>query len=80
MYSTLKRCPGLLAWDKLGKRIALDTALGLNYLHARCPPKHWLWSGSLPPCGAPPCRLLLAGGPYALPVRTCESHFWQPVC
>ena len=36
VYSTLKRCPGLLAWDKLGKRIALDTALGLNYLHSRC--------------------------------------------
>ena len=38
MYSTLKRCPGLLAWDKLGKRIALDTALGLNYLHSRSAP------------------------------------------
>ena len=36
MYSTLKRCPELLAWDKLGRRIALDVALGLNYLHSRC--------------------------------------------
>ena len=36
MYSMLKRCPELLAWTKLGKRIALDVALGLNYLHSRC--------------------------------------------
>ena len=35
MYSTLKRCPELLSWDKLGRRIALDVALGLNYLHSR---------------------------------------------
>ena len=35
VYSTLKRCPELLAWDKLGRRIALDVALGLNYLHSR---------------------------------------------
>lgn len=35
MYSMLKRCPELLAWTKLGRRIALDVALGLNYLHSR---------------------------------------------
>ena len=35
VYSTLKRCPELLSWDKLGRRIALDVALGLNYLHSR---------------------------------------------
>ena len=35
MYSMLKRAPELLAWNKLGKRIALDVALGLNYLHSR---------------------------------------------
>ncbi|KAK9805390.1 hypothetical protein WJX73_010301 [Symbiochloris irregularis] len=37
MYSMLKRAPELLAWNKLGKRIALDVALGLNYLHSRRP-------------------------------------------
>ena len=37
MYSMLKRCPELLAWEKLGKRIALDVALGLNHLHSRRP-------------------------------------------
>lgn len=36
MYSMLKRCRELLVWNKLGKRIALDVALGLNYLHSRC--------------------------------------------
>ena len=47
MYSMLKRCPELLAWTKLGKRIALDVALGLNYLHSR-------WVSHLHPSGLVP--------------------------
>ena len=27
-----------MRWDKLGKKVALDVALGINYLHSRRPP------------------------------------------
>ncbi|KAK9792727.1 hypothetical protein WJX73_008655 [Symbiochloris irregularis] len=37
MYSALRRCPELMAWGHMGRRIAIDVALGLNYLHSRRP-------------------------------------------
>ena len=37
MYTALRRCPELMAWNKMGRRIAIDVALGLNYLHSRRP-------------------------------------------
>ena len=35
MYTALRRCPDMMHWDRMGKRIALDVALGLNHLHSR---------------------------------------------
>lgn len=33
LYSALRRHPEALAWGRLGRKVALDVALGLNYLH-----------------------------------------------
>ncbi|KAL6772273.1 hypothetical protein ACKKBG_A29590 [Auxenochlorella protothecoides x Auxenochlorella symbiontica] len=38
LYGALRRHPELLAWDKLGRKVALDVALGLHYLQSRRPP------------------------------------------
>ncbi|KDD72070.1 protein tyrosine kinase, partial [Helicosporidium sp. ATCC 50920] len=38
LYSTLRRQPHVMAWRTLGRRVALDIALGLHYLHTRRPP------------------------------------------
>ena len=36
LYTALRRCPNMMAWERVGKRVALHVALGLNYLHSRC--------------------------------------------
>ncbi len=33
LYSALRRHPQALAWGRLGRRVLLDVALGLNHLH-----------------------------------------------
>ncbi|EFN52644.1 hypothetical protein CHLNCDRAFT_138527 [Chlorella variabilis] len=33
LYTALRRHPAALRWERLGRRVALDVALGLNYLH-----------------------------------------------
>ncbi|KFM24056.1 Serine/threonine-protein kinase CTR1 [Auxenochlorella protothecoides] len=38
LYTALRRHPELLAWNNIGRKIALDVALGLNFLHTRRPP------------------------------------------
>jgi serine/threonine protein kinase len=38
LYSALRHHPETMRWDKLGKKVALDVALGINYLHTRRPP------------------------------------------
>jgi serine/threonine protein kinase len=38
LYSALRHHPETMRWDKLGKKVALDVALGINYLHSRRPP------------------------------------------
>ena len=38
LFMALRRSPHLFAWDKIGRKIALEVALGLNYLHSRRPP------------------------------------------
>ena len=35
LYSAIRRHPDLLRWDRLGKKVAKDVALGLHYLHTR---------------------------------------------
>ena len=35
LYSALRHHPETMRWDRLGKKVALDTALGINYLHTR---------------------------------------------
>lgn len=41
LYSALRRHPQALAWDRLGRKVLLDVALGLNYLHRYWPgPEH----------------------------------------
>ena len=36
LYSALRHHPDTMRWDRLGKKVAHDTALGINYLHTRC--------------------------------------------
>eukprot|EP01025_Chloroclados_australasicus_P028487 TRINITY_DN2821_c1_g1_i7.p1 TRINITY_DN2821_c1_g1~~TRINITY_DN2821_c1_g1_i7.p1 ORF type:complete len:1255 (+),score=138.74 TRINITY_DN2821_c1_g1_i7:174-3938(+) len=38
LYNALRQHPDMMSWDKLGKKVALDIALGINYLHTRKPP------------------------------------------
>ena len=38
LYSALRHHPETMRWDRLGKKVALDTALGINYLHKRYKP------------------------------------------
>ena len=38
LYSALRHHPDTMRWDKLGRKVALDVALGINYLHTRRPP------------------------------------------
>ena len=38
LYAALRHHPETMRWDKLGKKVALDVALGINYLHSRRPP------------------------------------------
>lgn len=35
LYSALRHHPETMRWDRLGKKVAHDTALGINYLHTR---------------------------------------------
>ena len=36
LYTALRCHPDRMRWDRLGKKVALDTALGINHLHTRC--------------------------------------------
>lgn len=38
MYHALRVHPHLMAWNVLGRKVALDIALGLNHLHCQSPP------------------------------------------
>lgn len=38
LYSALRKQPEQFRWERLGRKIALDVALGLNYLHCQVPP------------------------------------------
>ena len=35
LYSALRFHPETMRWDRLGRKVALDVALGINYLHTR---------------------------------------------
>ncbi|KAK9863425.1 hypothetical protein WJX84_000788 [Apatococcus fuscideae] len=37
LYSALRFHPETMRWDRLGRKVALDVALGINYLHTRRP-------------------------------------------
>lgn len=37
LYTVLRRHPAAMAWGRLGRKVALDVALGLNHLHSRRP-------------------------------------------
>eukprot|EP00891_Asterochloris_glomerata_P003410 jgi/Astpho2/3410/e_gw1.00054.45.1_t len=38
LYSALRNHPETMRWDRLGRKVAMDVALGINYLHTRRPP------------------------------------------
>lgn len=38
LYGALRRHPELLRWDRLGRKVALDIAMGVHYLQSRRPP------------------------------------------
>lgn len=38
LYSALRNHPETMRWERLGRKVALDVALGINYLHTRRPP------------------------------------------
>lgn len=35
LYSALRHHSETMKWERLGRKVALDVALGLNYLHAQ---------------------------------------------
>jgi hypothetical protein len=35
LYTALRQHPATLRWERLGRKVAVDVALGLNYLHAQ---------------------------------------------
>jgi hypothetical protein len=35
LYTALRHHSETMRWDRLGRKVALDVALGLNYLHAQ---------------------------------------------
>eukprot|EP00803_Ostreobium_quekettii_P007334 evm.model.scf_2083.2 EVM.evm.TU.scf_2083.2 scf_2083:17341-27167(-) len=38
LYTAIRHHQETMRWDRLGKKVALDVALGLNYLHSQKPP------------------------------------------
>lgn len=38
LYTALRHHPETMRWDRLGRKVALDIALGMNYLHNRKAP------------------------------------------
>jgi serine/threonine protein kinase len=38
LYTALRQHSSMMAWERLGRKVALDVALGLNYLHCQRPP------------------------------------------
>lgn len=38
LYTALRSHPETMRWERLGKKVMLDIALGMNYLHTRRPP------------------------------------------
>jgi serine/threonine protein kinase len=38
LYSALRHHSETMRWERLGRKVALDVALGLNYLHSQRPP------------------------------------------
>ena len=48
LYSALRNHPDTMKWERLGRKVALDVALGINYLHTR-------WT--LPPLASPSSSL-----------------------
>eukprot|EP00210_Caulerpa_lentillifera_P003269 g3120.t1 len=38
LYTVIRNHKDTMRWDRFGKKVALDVALGLNYLHSRKPP------------------------------------------
>lgn len=45
LYTALRRHPETMAWDRLGRKVALDVALGLNYLHSQVLRRPHEWQG-----------------------------------
>lgn len=43
LYSALRHHPETMAWDRLGRKVAMDVALGINHLHTR-----WALAPALP--------------------------------
>ena len=48
LYSALRHHPDTMRWDRLGRKVATDVALGINYLHTRCSTGYAARMGSLP--------------------------------
>ena len=67
LFSAIRRHPDLMKWDRLGKRVAKDVALGLHYLHTRKVPvlhrdlksPNILLTGRGPGCGKLPSGIFL---------------------
>lgn len=38
LYHALRNHPALMRWECLGRKVALDIALGINHLHCQSPP------------------------------------------
>ena len=35
LYSALRHHPDTMRWERLGRKVAMDVALGINHLHTR---------------------------------------------
>lgn len=44
LYSALRNHPDTMRWERLGRKVALDVALGINYLHTRHAFQDWVSS------------------------------------
>jgi serine/threonine protein kinase len=66
LYTALRRHPETMRWERLGRKVALDVALGLNYLHSQVPGWGRLGAGT----GLSACSLKAITGAACLPGST----------